>query len=284
MADLDIVPGDRTGQPPLVVYFHGAPGSPRELGLIVGAAKAHGVSPVCLLRAALAPTLKGSAYLDALAAEVRQRAAGRQVDVIGFSIGAFVALEVCARLGGQVRGIDLVSPAGPIETPESLKDVAGAPVFRLARNAPPLFRLASLIQGLIARFRPATLFDMLFSGAAGDDKSLAEDSRFKTLIGLVLKDALGPGRAGYVRDLQAYVRPWSQDISRVRAPVRIWQGSMDNWAPPAMAERLRGLLPGTAVLQSLAGRSHYSTLIAAAPKIFQCLGEEPASNPGGGGD
>lgn len=264
-------PGDRTGQPPLVVYFHGAPGSPREIGLIVGAAKARGLSPVCLHRSILAKGLKGAAYFDALADELRQRAAGRRIDVIGFSIGAFVALEVSARLGEQVRGLDLVSPAGPIDGPDDLEGVAGAAVFRMARRAPFAFRLASRLQGLIATIRPTALFDMLFSTAAGDDKALVQDSRFKTMIGSVLKDALGAGRVGYVRDLAAYVRPWSANLARLGAPVRIWQGGLDTWAPPAMAERLRAKLPAGAQIEILATGSHYSSLIMAAPRIFERL-------------
>ncbi|MCI3133869.1 alpha/beta fold hydrolase [Phenylobacterium aquaticum] len=277
-------PGDRTGQPPLVVYFHGAPGSPREIGLIVGAAKARGLSPVCLHRAILAKGLTGAAHFDAVAADLRARAAGRQIDMIGFSIGAFVALEVAARLGDQVRGLDLVSPAGPIDGPDDLKGVAGAALFRMARRAPLAFRLATALQGLIARIRPDALFDMLFATAAGDDKPLAQDSRFKTLMKPVLKDALGAGRAGYVRDLQAYVRPWADDLARLSAPVRIWSGSLDTWAPPAMAERLRDRLPAGAGIETLAGRSHYSSLIAAAPKIFERLAHPSASDPARGGD
>jgi len=276
--------GDRTGQPPLLVYFHGAPGSPREIGLIVGAAKAHGLSPVCLHRAILAKGLTGGAYFDAVAADLRARAAGRRIDMIGFSIGAFVALEVAVRLGDQVRGLDLVSPAGPIDGPGDLKGVAGAGVFRMARRAPLAFRLAAALQGLIASIRPSALFDMLFAGAAGDDKSLAQDSRFKTLMGQVLKDALGAGRAGYVRDLEAYVRPWSDHLARLSAPVRIWQGSLDTWAPPAMAQRLRDSLPAGARIETLPGRSHYSSLIAAAPKIFERLAHPAASDRTGGGD
>jgi pimeloyl-ACP methyl ester carboxylesterase len=267
-----------------VVYFHGAPGSPREIGLIVGAAKARGLSPACLHRSILAKGLKGAAYFDALADELRQRAAGRRIDVIGFSIGAFVALEVAARLGDQVRGLDLVSPAGPIDGPNDLKGVAGAAVFRMARRAPLVFRLAAALQGLVAAVRPAILFDMLFATAAGDDKPLARDSRFKTLMGSVLKDALGAGRAGYVRDLEAYVRPWSGDLGGVSAPVRIWQGGLDSWAPPAMAQRLRDRLPVGAQIETLAAGSHYSSLVMSAPKIFERLAHPPASDQAGGGD
>ncbi len=284
LADPTATPGDRSGEPPLVVYFHGAPGSPREIGLIVGAARQCGISPISLHRARIAPGLTGAAYFDLLAMELRTRAAGRQVDVIGFSIGAFVALEVCRRLGDQVRGVDLIAPAGPLELMETLDDVAGAAVFGLARRAPWLFRTASRLQGLLAVVRPDLLMSMLFAKAAGDDRDLAKDRTFKTLLGSVLRDALGHGLAGYVRDVEAYVRPWAEALDEVRAPVRIWQGALDNWAPPRMAKTLAERLVAAEPVSFLPGRSHYSALIAAAPDIFRRLSASAASNPTVGGD
>ena len=45
-------------------------------------------------------------------------------------------------------------------------------------------------------------------------------------------------------------------------PVTIWQGSEDDWTPPAMAEALAALLPTTPAVHILPGCSHFSTLRA----------------------
>lgn len=145
----------------MVVYFHGAPGAPEECRVFDLDGKKHGLTLICFDRFAVDPALKGEAYYKLLAEEIARKAGGKQVDVIGFSIGAFVALQTCRYFKG-VRSLHLVSAAAPLEAGDFLDGMAGKPVFQLAKTFPALILLLSYWQGLLARFFPNALFRMLF--------------------------------------------------------------------------------------------------------------------------
>ena len=237
-----------------IVYLHGVPGGPGELALFGGSPFAG-----CDL---FAPDrmAAGAGDVDDLAVAVRARFGDAPVALVGFSLGAFVAVELAGRLGAQVSRLDLIAAAAPLETGDYLGAMAGAPVFRAARGA--AWRLAALLrfQALLARVAPGLLFRLIFAGAAGADRALVSQARFRDGIGAMLAAALRGGAPGYRRDLIAYVTPWSAALGKVMAPVTLWHGSEDNWTPPAMADALAAALPDVAAVHRLAGLSHYSTL------------------------
>lgn len=223
---------------------------------------------MCLDRAAIDPTLEAEVYFQALAREVERLAAGGRVTLIGFSLGAFVALRTAACMTAPPIAIHLVSAAAPLESGDFLDGMAGQAVFRMAVQRPALFRRMTGVQGWLAAHAPRLLFNMLFAGAAGADRDLARAPSFRAGIAPVLRRALGPDRAGYLRDVAAYVTPWAQRLSAISAPTSIWHGSADTWSPPAMAACLADLIPGASAPRIFPGLSHYSCLFSAAPEIF----------------
>ncbi len=244
-----------------VAYLHGVPGGPNELALFGGAPFAG-----CDL---YVPDRTGAASkdLDALAAAIGAHFAGQAFDLVGFSLGGFVALEVAARLGAQVARIDLVAVAAPLESESDLATMAGAAVFRAARDAP--WRLAVMVRGqaLLGRIAPDMLHRVLFASARGNDASLAAQPHFRSVMRGLLASALRDGAPGYRRDLAAYVAPWSDCLAQVIAPVTLWHGTDDNWAPIAMAETLAAQMPKVVAFHRLDGLSHYSTLAHALAQI-----------------
>jgi pimeloyl-ACP methyl ester carboxylesterase len=93
--------GSDNGQ--IVIYFHGAPGAPEECAVFELYAKEYGLRLICFDRFAGDGSLAGEAYYQFLAQEISKQAAGKQVDVVGFSIGAFIALQTCRYLDNGVR-------------------------------------------------------------------------------------------------------------------------------------------------------------------------------------
>ncbi|MEY4838200.1 MAG: hypothetical protein RLZZ475_2059 [Pseudomonadota bacterium] len=143
--------------------------------------------------------------------------------LVGFSLGAAAALRVAPHLGERVERIDLVSPAAPLQLGDFLGQMAGAPVFRAA---------------------------------------LATDPRFIAALAQSLRHSLLGSRAAYTSEIRAYVADWRDHLSQVHQPVAIWQGSEDDWTPPAMAEALAAALPLRPEVTMLQGLSHFSTLRA----------------------
>lgn len=245
-------------------YFHGQPGAPLELGLLT-------LQPADLFapdRNGDRPELSAEAYFDHLAQEIRRRWPDGGLRLVGFSIGAFVACEVALRLADRDLSLDLISPAAALSLGDFLPYMAGGPVFRLARDNPVAFRVLTWAQGLVARGAPDLLLDQLFVSAAGEDAGLARSAEFRRILTAAMTQSLGQGAKGYRRDLRAYVRTPHDRLAGLSAPMTLWHGSADSWAPLAMSQALAAQQPERRQVRVLPGLSHYSTLIAAAGEIF----------------
>lgn len=263
---------------PLVVYFHGAPGAASEADVLRPYAEKNGLTVICLDRFSIDSSITGDQYFQALADEIVHLAKGKQVDIVAFSIGACVALQVSALMSGQVRSLHLISAAAPLEGGNFLPYMAGRQVFMLAKRLPLVFKMLSYWQGVLAVLFPKLLFGMLFSSAVAGDKKLTADDDFRKSMGQVFRECFGGNVAGYLRDVQAYVTPWHTVLQRVTVMTRLSHGDQDNWSPIAMSDYLQQHILNAAKVRLMPGLSHYSTLYSAAPLICQQLGRQYMAN------
>lgn len=242
-----------------VVYFHGVPGSPAELELFrVG--NSMDIALFAPDRGSDYPSLDFPDYLAALHLQIGVCHPTEPIRLIGFSLGARMALEIAARLGERVSQVDLVSAAAPLACGVKLSDMAGGVVFRIARDAPKRFALLTAAQGFLSRVAPSHLTRMIFASAMGEDAGLVSDPQFMRVIRRLLRQSLTAGSMGYRREMLAFASAWEDILPRVKAPVTLWHGDRDNWAPPMMAEWLKLHLPNVTALHLLRGKSHYSAL------------------------
>ncbi len=255
----------------IVIYFHGAPGTPEECCIFDQEGKNHGLTFICLDRFSVDPSIDGEAYYKHLASEISKIACGKRVDVIGFSIGAFVALQTVRYMADGIGSLHLISAAAPLETGDYLETMAGKRVFKLVKSAPALFVLMSYWQSLLARFCPAALFRLLFASAAGEDKALAASREFRSGIIDLLKACFISRVKGYTRDLRLYVQPGQTTLAEISVNTYVWHGAEDNWSPPMMAEYFRSALPGYTSSNIYDGLSRYSRLYQAVPEICNLL-------------
>lgn len=253
--------GQADGMP--VIYLHGAPGSPAEAELIAAAAAAQGIELWAIDRARLAPAAQGADYLAALAGLVAELSGGKRLPMIGFSIGAALALRVAARLKKEAGPLLLFSAAGPLDIPGAFEGMgAGAGVFRSARANGAGFALTVRGQAAMARFAPRLLRHLLFAGADASDQAFAATPEGRAILARIFASAWRGGGRAYRRDLVAYVEPWSHELSDITSPVSLWHGSADTWAPVAMARGLAERLPHAQL--HVGGKGHYTTLIGEA--------------------
>lgn len=242
------------------LYFHGLPGSAAELSGFGPEIAARAVHFHVVARGDALAVGDPSGYFRRLAEQILRQFPGGPLHLVGFSAGAAAALRVAPLLGGRVQQIDLVSPAAPLNLGNFLGDMAGAPVFRAALAGRAPFAMLTWLQAQVARLVPARLAATLIAGALGADRALAADPRFIASLGQSLRTSLLGSRAAYTAEIRAYVTDWRDDLARVDQPVSIWQGSEDNWTPPAMAQALAAALPSRPRLTMLDGLSHFSTL------------------------
>ena len=202
--------------------------------------------------------------LDFAFEQLRHRDAGPTADHVGdvFFVDLFLHEPVLALLGRELG--------------DFLKDMAGGPIFRMARNHPWLFRLVTRVQALVARIAPDFFARQVFALSQGKDAPLAADPTFRRDWSAVAQTCLSGGAAAYRAEITAYVAPWSGVLARVSVPTTIWYGTADNWVPPAMAEALAQALPNVACVRQIMDGSHYSTLAAALPHIMAPSGDQIA--------
>lgn len=255
----------------IVVYFHGAPGAPEECEIFDLDGKDHGLTFICFDRFAVDSSIKGESYYKLLAEEISKLSKGNPVDFVGFSIGAFIALQTCRYMASEVRSLHLVSAAAPLESGDYLEAMAGKQIFKLAKAFPALLLLLSYWQGLLAWIFPKALFCLVFASSAGEDKGLADDREFRSSITKVLRTCFTSHVRGYARDIGAYVRPWKATLSEISISTHIWHGAEDNWSPTLMASYLKSAIPGCTSIEIFDGLSHYSCFYRAIPEICNLL-------------
>jgi len=245
-----------------VLYFHGLPGSAAELASFGPAIAANARHFHVVGRGDALAGDDPSGYFRRLAEEIERQWPDGPLHLVGFSLGAAAALRVAPLLGARVVQFDLVAPAAPLSLGDFLGDMAGAPVFRAARAGRAAFAALTQVQALAARFAMPRMAAALMASGRGGDAALAADPLFLEQLAQSLRTSLLTQRAAYQAEIRLYVADWSADLARVQQPVTIWQGSEDNWTPPAMAQALAAALPAGADLRMQPGLSHFSTLRA----------------------
>jgi pimeloyl-ACP methyl ester carboxylesterase len=258
----------------LIFYLHGAPGSTAECAIFEKQARQHNIELIGIDRHSIEAFSDGKKYYQQIAKSITDIAGDKPINIIGFSIGAHVALEVSAVLASQVNQLHLVSAAAPLSHGDFLDTMAGGAVFKLARDKPFLFSLLTSFQKLLATVTPKLLTRMLFASAAGKDKALSSTADFKATITLNLANCFKYHSGAYKRDINNYVN-WSGAINTQASQTYLWHGTQDNWSPFSMATYLQQAIPGPANLKPLDGLSHYSALFHATPLICKEIAMSP---------
>jgi pimeloyl-ACP methyl ester carboxylesterase len=250
----------------LVVYFHGVPGAMEECALFDSCAKDHNLRILSFDRFSIDNSLDRENYYRTIGDQIRLKAGIEPVDIIGFSIGAHVALEVSALINDKVRYTHLISAAAPLNAGDFISSMAGGSIFKLAMKTPLIFLLLTQYQKILALLAPRMLVNLLFASSAGKDKELSKKPDFKSYITPILKRCFKSRTKGYIRDVDYYVT-WLGNLSRNKTSVCLWHGTKDNWSPFSMASYLCKAIPGATSIEAMEGLSHYSCLYEAAPRI-----------------
>ncbi|MEW6990346.1 hypothetical protein AADZ91_06590 [Colwelliaceae bacterium 6441] len=162
--------GDPDGK--IIIYFHGAPGSPEECSTFENHAKKYRLNIICFDRFSIDSALQNNDYYKYIANAIIEIADGEKVDLIVFSISCHAAIETSLYLKNNVRDLHLISSTAPLDAANFLDGMAGEMVFSLAMKHSSLFILLSYWQTVLAKMAPTALTAMLFASAKGEDKLL----------------------------------------------------------------------------------------------------------------
>lgn len=228
-------------------YFcHGVPGGPSDASLLG-------------LQSVVAPNMLARAPLAQFDVDTAD-APDRSVHLIGFSMGAMVALRLAASRPAKVGKVTLIAPAAPLALGDFLPHMAGKPLFQMAKRFPSLLRFITGLQGLGVKISPEFVLDRLFAKADPHERRLVAEPEVRGVLRAGLRNSLVTHPTAYVQALCAYVGHWEGALKMVTCPVEIWHGEADTWAPISMAEALVQNLPNGAHLHPIAGAGHYGAL------------------------
>lgn len=244
-----------------IVYCHGLPGCTAELGAFGAANIVQQMHSLARLDSS------GGDYETNLVAAFDALEIEEPSIVVGFSLGAMSAIHLAARRAHLVSKLILISPAAPLQLGDFLPKMAGRPVFAAAQRGPMALRILSVLQAVLISIAPRLVIHTMFRASPKADKRLLAQEEVFDSVANGLRDCLLSRQAAYRIELLAYVRPWTKVVSEVRCPAEIWQGSLDDWTPPAMAEAIKQQLGDRAVLTICPGLGHYSTLHAALQRL-----------------
>ena len=244
--------GDPGG--PVVLYFHGTPGSRLDLCFGEQLAAERGVRIVSFDRPGYGGSDPAPFGLASIAADAHAVADGLGVHrfaTLGLSGGGPGALAAAAVPGGRVIRAGIASGAGPFGlVPGALDDlddddrtavallpgdpVAAASAFAAAFE--PLAELARVSGGSGV----ASAFEDLLSAR---DRELLTDQRYASTFADTMLEALRSGTSGAGWDNVSWIGQWDIDLSTIVCPVLLWYGSDDRFAPPAHGRWLSENLP-----------------------------------------
>jgi pimeloyl-ACP methyl ester carboxylesterase len=160
--------------------------------------------------------------------------------VAGFSLGGYVALEVCRQAPERIAGLALLDTGARADSDEAMQNRKRM-VAALGSGGASLTQVAGA-------FVPWILHE-----------SRASDSRLMDLLGDMARTV---GSDGFVRQQTAAMnRPDNRDVlTRLQCPALILCGREDQVTPLALSEEMARLLAGHAELVAIDRCGHMSTL------------------------
>jgi pimeloyl-ACP methyl ester carboxylesterase len=274
--------GKRGGRP--VFLHHGTPGSgdgpkPRHSMLY-----RHGVRLIAYCRPGYGGSTRarGRTVADAVddVAALADALGIETFAVLGRSGGGPHALACAALLPDRVtRVAALVSLAPP--------DAIGLHWFDdMVPSNQRSYRAASIDEDLITeqlrlrtdrvRADPAHLLRLLRAEMPPADLHVVEDIAIERLLLRTYAVGLGDGPWGWIDDLLALRADWGFHLDDIRAPVRLWHGADDRFAPVSHTRWLAEHIPG-AQLEVEHGAAHFGALRVMPRMIRWLVDREPPS-------
>lgn len=234
---------------PVVMYFHGTPGSRLDLRFGEQLAAARGVRLVCFDRPGYGGSTPAPFGLAAVAADAVAIADALGVDrfaTLGMSGGGPGALATAAVAATRVTRVGVASGVGPFQLVPGALDaldendrkavlmLPGEPDAAAAAFAAGFGPLVELFQAA----ETSQIWSVFAAGLSPHDLELMRDEQYVTAFVDSMREALRPGTSGGAWDNVSWLGPWDIDLGAVRCPVLLWYGGDDRMAPPAHGQWL----------------------------------------------
>jgi pimeloyl-ACP methyl ester carboxylesterase len=243
--------GDPGG--PVVMYFHGTPGSRLDLCFGEQLAAERGVRLVSFDRPGYGGSTAAPFGLASIAADahaIADELGTARFATLGQSGGGPGALAAATVPGGRVTRVGIASGAAPFQVPGGLADLDDnerAAVSLLPGDpagAALAFGTAYEPRAELLRACDGPEIVSLFENSlARRDTELLHDPRLAAAFAETQHEALRQGTSGYAWDNVSWLGEWDIDLNAVASPVLLWYGGQDRAVPPAEGLWLSEHLP-----------------------------------------
>ncbi|MBA7465634.1 hypothetical protein ES707_00804 [subsurface metagenome] len=260
---------------PLVIHNHGGPSSRLEARLLADSAARNGLRLVCVDRPGIGKSSPqtGRSYAgwaDDMT-EVADAFGSHEFAVTGWSEGGPWALAAAAYIDpARLRHVSSIAGGsyGAFGDNWAASHLSKADAFGgfLALRFKPGFRLMYAALGLAAKRLPRSFVQQIGQAVNDYDRRILLQPEFAAAFGESCTECFAQGSAGLVRDSELLYRSWAFDVTTIRRPVHMWQGSEDRLVASFINKSVADRMPG-AIWHPVEGAGHF-VAIGAGDEIF----------------
>ncbi|KAH8897318.1 putative valacyclovir hydrolase [Thozetella sp. PMI_491] len=274
-----LISGAQDGFP--LIFIHGTPGSYVAFSTLQVVCKDKGLKLITLSRAGYGGSTrnKGRRIVDAVQdiAALAEHLGVKNCFVGGWSGGGPHALACAARLPGctaalsiagvgpwNAEGLDFLEGQGEDNVEEFTAALQGEETLRkfcdVARPAMLQGGVTELIDAMASLLPPV------------DQEAMLANNLLGQFLVNTIKEGLKDNSDGWIDDDMAFTQPWGFELSEIRVPVFLYQGSEDKMVPFAHGKWLAEHLPqDVARIHLLEGQGHISIFLGQLPYMVDGL-------------
>ncbi|CAK7200930.1 hypothetical protein SEUCBS139899_003630 [Sporothrix eucalyptigena] len=265
-----------------LVWFHGTPAGTAPPPLMLKAAKEKNIKIIAQSRPGFGDSTRhfGRQVIDAVAdtQALNEHLGVKECLVAGWSGGGPHVLACAARLPGALAALTIAG-VGPADAPD-LDFLAGQGEDNIEE-----FKAAERGEKELREFCDAQRADVLKGSVEDavaalksilsdvDQKACLDSSDLGEYLITLLRDGMGPGVDGWMDDDFEFNKPWGFDLSEVRVPVLLYQGSDDKMVPYSHGVWLAAHLPTQHLRAHLIEGEGHVSLVAKGDELLAELME-----------
>ncbi len=218
---------------PVILYFHGFPGSRYEAALAEKTALAHNVRFIGIDRPGYGGSdpKPGRKLLD-WPDDIAEFADNLGIDkfyIIGISGGAPYTAACAWKIPSRIIKAGIISGLGPVVNSNAKSFLGSFQKFWFfkAKHLPWNVRVAAYLVGIMI-FRNSDAFMGLMEKHVSDpDKAALKNPELRAILVRSNKEAFAKSTLGFYQDLIIYANPWGFELQDIKCKVHVWHGEKD---------------------------------------------------------
>jgi pimeloyl-ACP methyl ester carboxylesterase len=271
--------GDPRG--PLVIHNHGGPSSRLEARLFARSAEKNRLRLICVDRPGIGQSSRQKSrtyagWADDLVA-IADALGHREFGVTGWSEGGPWALAAAATIDPRrLRHVSSIAGGsyGTFGDNWAADQLSKADALGgyLALRFRPGFQLMYAILGLTAKRFRRSYAEQLRKTLNDYDRQILLQPDVEAAFCDASAECFSQGSDGLVRDSELLYRRWAFDVTTIKRPVHMWQGTDDRLVAASINRTVADRMPG-AVWHQVEGAGHF-VAVGAADDVFAIAAEE----------